>query len=70
MLSTLRLETPDSLHLKIPFADPSIDELFRLKFSPKPMNKILPGAVPAGSEALFESFFTPETPRPYEPYTG
>jgi L-ascorbate metabolism protein UlaG (beta-lactamase superfamily) len=26
--------------------------------------------VPAGSEALFESFFTPETPRPYEPYTG
>jgi L-ascorbate metabolism protein UlaG (beta-lactamase superfamily) len=71
VLSTPRLETPDSLHLKIPFADPSIDELFRLKFSPKPMNKILDLVdVPAGSEALFESFFTPETPRPYEPYTG
>ena len=40
VLSTPRLETPGSLHLKIPFADRSIDELFRLKFSPKPMNKI------------------------------
>lgn len=71
VLSTPRLETPGSLHLKIPFADRSIDELFRLKFSPKPMNKIRDMVdVPAGSEALFESFFTPEPPRPYEPYTG
>ena len=71
VLSTPRLESPDSLHLKIPFAHPSIDELFRLKFSPKPLSKIRDIIdVPAGSAELFESFFTPEAPRPYQPYTG
>ena len=71
VLSTPRLETQDSFHWKIPFADPAIDELFRLKSSPQPMNKIREIVdVPAGSEKLFESLFTTEKPRPYEPYTG
>jgi L-ascorbate metabolism protein UlaG (beta-lactamase superfamily) len=71
VLSTPRLESPGSLHLKIPFADPAIDELFRLKFSPRPMDKIRDIInVPAGSEELFESFFTPEPPRPYQSYSG
>jgi L-ascorbate metabolism protein UlaG (beta-lactamase superfamily) len=71
VLSTPRLESPNSFHFKIPFADPAIDELFRLKFSPKPMSRIRDMVdVPASSEALFNSFFTPEPPRPYKPYTG
>lgn len=71
VLSTPRLETPESFHWKIPFADPAIDELFRLKFSPQPMSKIRDIVdVPAGSEKLFESLFTTERPRAYQPYTG
>ena len=71
VLSTPRLESPGSLHLKIPFANPAIDELFRLKFSPRPMSKIRDIIdVPAGAEDLFESFFTPERPRQYQPYSG
>jgi L-ascorbate metabolism protein UlaG (beta-lactamase superfamily) len=71
VLSTPRLESPDSFHWKIPFADPAIDELFRLKFSPQPMSKIRDIVdVPSASEKLFESLFTTEKPRSYQPYTG
>src|SRR5438477_2239701 len=35
MLSTPRLESPDSLHLRLPYDDECIDDLFRLKTSPR-----------------------------------
>lgn len=71
VLSTPRLPSHDSVHLKIPFADPAIDELFRLKHSPKPIGEIRDMIdIPRGSEDIFESFLTPEPPRPYEAYDG
>ena len=35
VLSTPRLEGPDLLHWRVPFDDPAIDDLFRLKVEPK-----------------------------------
>ena len=40
VLSTPRLESDDSLHLRLPFESPLIDDLFRLKSSPRPWHEI------------------------------
>jgi len=71
VLSTPRLESHDSLHLRIPFDSEVVDALFRLKRNPQPFAKIrdLLG-VPDREEQLLRSFFTSDPPKPYVPYTG
>lgn len=71
VLSTPRLESSNNVHLKLPFSDPAIDELFRLKRFPRPIDEIRDVIdIPRGSQALFESFLTPEPPPMYQPYDG
>jgi L-ascorbate metabolism protein UlaG (beta-lactamase superfamily) len=71
MLSTPRLEDDASLHLRIPFASPVIDDLFRLKSSPRPRQEIHEMLGVSGSqEELLDSFLTLEPPARYAPYTG
>jgi L-ascorbate metabolism protein UlaG (beta-lactamase superfamily) len=71
MLSTPRLEDDASLHLRIPFASPAIDDLFRLKSSPRRRQEIREILGVNGSqEELLDSFLTPEPPPGYVPYTG
>lgn len=71
VLSTPRLESENALHLRLPFNNSSVDELFRLKSAPRSWNEIkdlLP--VSSSQDALLQSFLTPEPPPPYVPYTG
>jgi L-ascorbate metabolism protein UlaG (beta-lactamase superfamily) len=70
-LSTPRLEEPDVLNLNIPFDNPGIDELAKMKRVPQTLGyiKALLG-IPASKEALFDSFFTETPPPPYKKYTG
>jgi L-ascorbate metabolism protein UlaG (beta-lactamase superfamily) len=71
VLSTPRLESEDSLHLRLAFENPVIDSLFRLKSSPKPWNSIREMLqVEDSREELLRSFFTPEPPPPYSSYQG
>jgi L-ascorbate metabolism protein UlaG (beta-lactamase superfamily) len=71
VLSTPRLEGDDLLHVRRPFHDAAVDELFRLKSAPRPLDEIkeLVGMNGKGHE-LLESLLTEEPPRPYRPYTG
>jgi L-ascorbate metabolism protein UlaG (beta-lactamase superfamily) len=71
MLSTPRLEDDASLHLRLPFASPVIDDLFRLKGSPAPGEEIKDMLGVSGREAeLVSSFLTPEPPPRYLSYRG
>ena len=55
----------------VPFCDAAVDELFRLKSAPRPLDEIkeLVGVNGKGHE-LLESLLTEEPPRPYSPYVG
>jgi len=70
-LSTPRLKEDNVLHIEIPFNSRVIDELGEMKRTPKSYDQIknLLG-ITAEDEPLFESFFTEETPRAYNKYTG
>lgn len=71
VLSTPRLDAEDTLHLHIPFGDPAVDELFRLKASPKPWSDIKDMLnIPSNQDHLARSFFTEERPAPYQAYAG
>jgi L-ascorbate metabolism protein UlaG (beta-lactamase superfamily) len=71
VLSTPRLEDETSLHLRIPFSNPVIDELFRLKSSPRPAEDIKNMLGISGKdEALLESFLTRQGPPNYAQYEG
>jgi L-ascorbate metabolism protein UlaG (beta-lactamase superfamily) len=72
VLSTPRLEDDASVHLHVPFSDPRVDALFRLKTEPARWADIRTMFdIPAAREALFrDSFFTTSPPPPYEPYDG
>src|SRR5262249_31068754 len=71
VLSTPRLESDLLFHLRKPFNDEAVDELFRLKSSPRPWGEIKEILeVPAASEPLVRSFLTPDPPPPYVPYKG
>jgi L-ascorbate metabolism protein UlaG (beta-lactamase superfamily) len=71
VLSTPRLESEDSLHLRRSFDDGVIDELFRLKSTPKPWDEILDLLqAPDSQHILLRSFLTTDAPAPYVPYTG
>jgi L-ascorbate metabolism protein UlaG (beta-lactamase superfamily) len=71
VLSTPRLESDNTLHLRRPFDDDSVDRLFRLKTEPQPW-PVIKEIVQAGDaqDALLQSFLTTESPSPYVPYTG
>lgn len=71
VLSTPRLESDSIFHLRVPYNDEVVDELFRLKSSPRPWGEIKEMLrVPEESESLVYSFFTPDPPPPYKPYEG
>ena len=68
VLSTPRLETPDSLHLQRAFDDPVVDQLFRMKLTPLTWHEIkdtLQLQLPDPKDELLRSFFTSEAPPPY-----
>jgi L-ascorbate metabolism protein UlaG (beta-lactamase superfamily) len=71
VLSTPRLIEDHQIHLNIPFADALVDKLFALKQRSLPLQEIL-DTFSIGKEKtkLFESFFTPDLPKPYDRYTG
>jgi L-ascorbate metabolism protein UlaG (beta-lactamase superfamily) len=71
VLSTPRLESDDRVHLRLPFADEAIDDLFRLRSVARPWPEIEERFdVPASAREQFRSFFCTEPPRPYQPYSG
>lgn len=64
VFSTPRLETDGAVHLKLPFADSSYDELFRARSTPVHVDEICERLGGLGGQAdLVRSFFTPEPPR-------
>lgn len=71
VLSTPRLESPDTLHLRHAFDHESVDRLFRLKTEPQPWTVIKDMLeLPDAQDAVLQSFLTAEPPPPYVPYTG
>jgi len=71
VLSTPRLELDSLFHLRVSFDDDVVDELFRLKTSPRPWGEIKEKLrVPEASDQLVRSFFTHEPSPPYSPYKG
>jgi len=71
VLSTPRLMSDGLFHLRAPFDDEVIDELFRLKSAPRPWGEIKEMLkAPEEAEGLVRSFLTPEPPPPYSPYRG
>jgi L-ascorbate metabolism protein UlaG (beta-lactamase superfamily) len=70
-LSTPRLESDDSLHLNFPFDHPAVDDLFRMKTTPQPWEKIKKLLqVQDSQDELLRSFLTPEPPPAYSAYEG
>jgi len=72
VLSTPRLDFEGAVHLRTPFRDEVIDQLFRAKTNPRPMGEIQEvfGSVTEGEGSIFGEFFTSAPPTPYIPYTG
>lgn len=63
-LSSPKLLDERHLHLRVPFADPRLDELFRMKSAPRPLGYVreLFGISGRPEADLFSSFFTEEAP--------
>jgi L-ascorbate metabolism protein UlaG (beta-lactamase superfamily) len=71
VLSTPRLEDEKRLHIRVAFDKPGIDELFRMKTTPAPIRSIAASlCIEEPFVSLFSSFFTTQSPPPYQPYTG
>ena len=71
VLSTPRLLEPGDVHLRRPFRDPAIDELFKMKTVPQTFAHIKEVLeLEDEHDAAFAQFLTSEPRRPYEPYTG
>lgn len=72
MLSTPKLDTSGSVvHLRLPFASPALDDLFRMKQVPGSYEVICDRlGRPIPDEELFRSFFTAEQPTPCHDYQG
>ncbi len=71
VLSTPRLDDESTIHAKIPFRHPVIDQLFRMKRTPGDYSAIKKALqIKPEQEELFESLFTLEAPKEYEKYTG
>lgn len=72
VLSTPRLETPGSLHLKKSFDSPAVDGLFALKSTPAKFSDIRDMLeINEESDAeLLTTLLTPSPPKPYQKYEG
>ena len=71
VLSTPRLDSDNSIHLPLPFASPVIDDLFRLKSTPRSWHEIKEMlAIQDSADALLRSLLTSEPPPHYVPYSG
>jgi len=71
VLSTPRLESESLFHLRIPFDDEAVDELFRLKSSPRSWGEIKDLLrVSEEAEPLLRTFFTSDPPPPFLSYQG
>jgi L-ascorbate metabolism protein UlaG (beta-lactamase superfamily) len=71
ILSTPQVAADGHLYLDTPFNSESLDELFRMKFEPRPLGYIRERLnVAEGDGELFASFFTAEPPRKAAPYAG
>jgi L-ascorbate metabolism protein UlaG (beta-lactamase superfamily) len=71
VFSTPRLEDAEHLHLDIPFADPRLDELFRLREVPQTFGHIKEVlGLGEGQEQLFSTFLTEEAPARPPRYDG
>jgi L-ascorbate metabolism protein UlaG (beta-lactamase superfamily) len=71
ILSTPRLDDDKSVHLRVPYRDAIIDELFTMKTRPScwsHISDVFDGH--ASSTELLHSLFTEEAPKPYESYKG
>lgn len=71
VLSTPRLESDDSVHLKVPFDDPVVDDTFRLKAAPRARREVydMLASKAVNADAL-GTLMTSEPPPAYQPYTG
>jgi len=66
-----RLDGPGYLHLDVPFDDPALDELFRMRYEPAPLGRVREAlGVRDEDLELFASFFTEEGPRRGARYDG
>lgn len=71
ILSTPRLDSENSLHLKIAFDDAAVDELFRLKSVPRRWSDIKEMLhVQDADDKLLQTFLTAEAPPAYPSYDG
>jgi L-ascorbate metabolism protein UlaG (beta-lactamase superfamily) len=71
VLSTPRLDSPDTYMMSVPFKAGVVDELFRLKTEPQPADAIKRLLCLNGHSALdWTTLVTEEPPPPYEPYRG
>lgn len=71
VLSTPRLESKDTLHVRRAFDDGSVDRLFQLKTESQTwsvIREIL--QMEDAQENFLRQFFTTDAPPPYQPYTG
>jgi L-ascorbate metabolism protein UlaG (beta-lactamase superfamily) len=71
ILSTPRLRKAGDVHVQIPFANPAIDDLFRMKTVPGSVAEMARrlGVQPEDAEN-FRALFTADPPRRYVPYQG
>lgn len=70
VLTTPRLDDPQSLNLQIPFAHAGLDQLFAMKTVPQSFEYIKQCLKIQEHEDLFRTFFTEEVPRSNPAYQG
>lgn len=64
VLSTPRLNQKEEVYLDIPFSDPRLDSLFKMKEEPQSMDSVQSlFEIPESKLLLFQSFFTENTPK-------
>ena len=63
VLSTPRLDQEDEVYLNIPFSDPKLDRIFKMKEEPQNLDEIQAlFEIPESKQPLFQSFFTTTPP--------
>jgi L-ascorbate metabolism protein UlaG (beta-lactamase superfamily) len=70
-LSTPRLDSDETVHLRLPFDHASVDELFRLKSTPRPWSEIRDRLEIEDDQAgRMRSYLTEEAPPQHKAYDG
>jgi L-ascorbate metabolism protein UlaG (beta-lactamase superfamily) len=71
VFSTPRLDTAQGLHLRLPFNHPGLDELFKMKETPRPLGHAREAlGIAPEDEELFSTFFTDDPPPPPSDFRG